>query len=80
VNRARAVILVLVLALVAPAGWLPWNYASQYETFRVDFSPFFTAEWCSHFGLFLKGISILTWVGGAIVLGYCFYQAPSAKG
>jgi hypothetical protein len=55
-------------------GYFPWRYATEYETFRLDFSPMFATEYCSQFGRFLKSISILTWVGALIVFGYLCYK------
>jgi hypothetical protein len=73
VKRAKAIIFVLGLALVAAGGYLPWYYAVHYETFRVDFSPMFASEFCSPLGLLLKSISIITWVGGFVILRYLVY-------
>jgi hypothetical protein len=69
-KRAKTVFFVVGLALVAVGGYLPWYYADQYETFRVDFSPMFATEFCTPLGLLLKSISITTWVGGFVVLRY----------
>jgi hypothetical protein len=75
-NRARTVIFVAGLALIAVIGYLPWNYADQYETFRVDFSPLYASEFYSPLGLLVKSLSISTWAGGSIVLRYLLYRAP----
>jgi hypothetical protein len=72
-KRAKAVIFVVGLALVAVSGYLPWHYVAQYETLRVDFSPMFASEFCTPLGLLLKSISIATWVGGVAVLRYLIY-------
>jgi hypothetical protein len=75
-NRARTVIFVARLALIAVVGYLPWSYADKYETFRVDFSPPYAGEFYSALGLLLKSLSISTWAGGSIVLRYLLYRAP----
>jgi len=62
------------LALSGLLGYFPWRYATDYETFRLDFLPFFATEYCSQFGYFLKSVSILTWVGALIVFGYLCYK------
>jgi len=62
------------LALSGVFGYFPWRYATEYETFRIDFSPMFATEYCSQFGYFLKSVSILTWVAALIVFGYLCYK------
>jgi hypothetical protein len=62
------------LALSGVFGYFPWRYATEYETFRLDFSPMFATEYCSQFGYFLKSVSILTWVCALIVCGYLCYK------
>jgi hypothetical protein len=64
----------VALGLSGLFGYFPWRYATEYETFRLDFSPMFATEYCSQFGYFLKTISILTWVGALIGLGYLCYK------
>jgi len=72
-KRAKAVIFVVGLVLVAVSGYLPWHYAAQYETLRVDFSPTFPSKFCTPLGLLLTSISIATWVGGVAVVPYLIY-------
>ena len=79
-KRAKTVIFVVGLALVAVGGYLPWYHADQYETCRVDFSPMFASEFCSPFSLLLKSISISTWVGGVVVLRYLVVLASTKSG
>ncbi len=62
------------LALSGLVGYCPWRYATEYETFKLDFSPLFATEYCSAFGYFLKSVSILTWAGALIVFGYLCYK------
>jgi hypothetical protein len=62
----RVVVFVVALTLIAGGGYLPWYYAGQHETFRVEVSPLFASEFCSPFGLLLKTMSIITWVGGFV--------------
>jgi hypothetical protein len=72
----RAVVFVVGLALLAVGGYLPWYYANQHETFRVDFSPLFASEFSSPVGLFLKSISIVIWFGGFVLLRYLVHESP----
>jgi hypothetical protein len=62
------------LALSGLLGYFPWRYATEYETFKLDFSPLFATEYCSQFGYFLKSASIVTWAGALIVFGYLCYK------
>jgi hypothetical protein len=69
-RRAKAVIFVVGLALVAFGGYVPWYYADQTETFRVALSPLFVSDFYTPFGLLLKTMSIITWGGGLVLLLY----------
>jgi hypothetical protein len=72
--QLKLTIFAVGLALSGLLGYFPWRYATEYETFKLDFSPLFATEYCSEFGYFLKTVSIFTWAGALIVFGCLCYK------
>ena len=71
---AKLAIFTIGSIFLAVLGYVPWNYAKIYETFRVDFRPFFASEVCSLAGILCKSFSLILWVSGVSLLIYLLYK------
>jgi hypothetical protein len=68
VDRARLSLVFLSSVTLFIAGYFPWNYASVYETYRVDFYPLFASEFTTPLGTLCQILALFFWLGASFSL------------
>jgi hypothetical protein len=75
----RLPFLIFGLLVVSAAAYFPLQYASACETYSMDFRPFYSSEFCTPLGIFLRVFAIVAWLAASVFLVVWLYGSDLAK-